>query len=119
MCRCPHIAEKGERIIVGERVSDVAEAFDALCGHGIEESTEPLIHKNSTPLVLLLPLNPLLPHATTSLRNLTFNLRILPSLKRSHSCLQDLHFRPKLLWILDVSACYSLAKPKLLLKLGS
>ncbi|KAH9537904.1 hypothetical protein CY35_16G076600 [Sphagnum magellanicum] len=50
MCRCPHIAEKGERIIVGERVSDVAEAFDALCGHGIEESTEPLIHKNSTPL---------------------------------------------------------------------
>jgi hypothetical protein len=48
-----------------------AEAFDALGGHGIEESTEPLIHKNSTPLVLLLPLNPLLPHATTSLRNLS------------------------------------------------
>jgi hypothetical protein len=27
-----------------------AEAFDTLGGHGIEESTEPLIHKNSTPL---------------------------------------------------------------------
>jgi hypothetical protein len=48
-----------------------AEAFDALSGQGIEESTEPLIHKNSTPLVLLLPLNPLLPHTTTSLRNLS------------------------------------------------
>jgi hypothetical protein len=31
---------------------------------------------------------------------------------------QVLHFRPKLLRILDVSACYSLAKPELLLKLG-
>jgi hypothetical protein len=96
-----------------------AEAFDALGGHRIEESTEPLIHKNSTPLVLLLPLNPLLPHATTSLRNPSPSISefFLPS-KRSHSCLQDLHFRPKLLRILDVSACYSLAKPKLLLKLG-
>ncbi len=27
MCRCPHIGEKGERIIVGERLSDVCWSF--------------------------------------------------------------------------------------------
>lgn len=82
MCRRPHIAEKGERIIVGERLSDVCWSFWCTwwsSNWGIHWTLDTQEQHPTGTSPAFEPSSASCNHL--SQKPLTFNLRILPSLK--------------------------------------